>query len=148
MAVMQQLPDLSCLIQQLNPAHLFCSSTNLSLAVFFFFLLFDKTAALLRAYEFVALFQKNGATDRALFIGRPLPYHEIALRVADTAIVFSALLCLFQDDILATLGACYADFFVIRFGIATFRKARTCQESAVRSVFDDHAPSAQLANLI
>lgn len=104
MAVMQQLPDLSCLIQQLNPAHLFCSSTNLSLAVFFFFLLFDKTAALLRAYKFVALFQKNGATDRALFIGRPLPYHEIALRVADTAIVFSALLCLFRTISLPHLG--------------------------------------------
>lgn len=110
MAVMQQLPDLFLSYPAAESRSSFLFLHKFIPGRFLLFLLFDKTAALLRAYEFVALFQKNGATDRALFIGRPLPYHEIALRVADTAIVFSALLCLFQDDILATLGACYADF--------------------------------------
>lgn len=70
---------------------------------------FHIAALFVHADQFVAFFQQQLATTGTLLSRRLLPYHEITLRIIDTAIIFSAFFGLFHDNILAALGAGYTD---------------------------------------
>ncbi len=108
----------------------------------------DKSTGFIGAYQLIPLIQHQGATALTFHIGRPLPHHKIAFRIINTAIIFSALFGLLQDNILAAFRSGYTDLLVVGLGIAALRESRTCQESSMGTIFDHHIPSAEFTDLV
>ena len=90
-------------------------------------------AGFIGADQLAALFYHITAADRAFFLRRLLPGHEITFRIILTAVIFSSLLGSAKYHVLAAFRARYADFFQIWLGIAALREARASKKTAMGS---------------
>ena len=110
------------------------------------FVVFYIAAVLVCTDQPVSFFQHDPAAPGASLRRRLLPAHKVALGISHASVILAALLGLSDDDVLAALGAGYADLLIVGLGVVALRESRTGKEFAVRPILDDHMPSAVLTD--
>lgn len=109
--------------------------------------IFHKTALFIGAYQLISLFNHIASAFRTLLFGRLLPGNEITFRIALAAVKFSSFFGLFDDHFFSAFGT--GDAVFSKYGFVLRHSGKPGQqELSMGAVFDDHAPSAELAQLI